>query len=83
MSCLLSHSRILGFLSVCLFAVAMAAPARAQQQAGGVAADDISVRPIYVTARIFQVKAKRESVEYPAEEPCGLDFPRVDSNAYA
>lgn len=54
---LLSRSRIFGSLLACLFAVVAAAPARAQQ--AGVA-DDFSVRPIYVTVRVFQVKAKRD-----------------------
>lgn len=55
----LCGSRIFGPLLGLLLAIWLAAPAVAQSTA----MDDFSIRPIFVTTRIFQMKAKRDS--YP------------------
>lgn len=60
MSRLSSFTRNLTFFLACLFAAIPFSQAFAQQENHQ---DDMSLRPIYVTTRIFQMKAKRDS--YP------------------
>lgn len=54
----LFSSRILGLLVSCFLTAIPASATFAQQEASH---EDISIRPIYVTTRIFQMRAKRDS----------------------
>jgi len=54
----LFQSRAFGILPACLFVAALALTAAAQALP-----EDFSIRPIFVTMRVFQMKAKRDS--YP------------------
>ena len=58
---LISFFRTLGFLLAGLFALASSSMVFAQQE-------DFSIRPIFVTTRIFQIKAKRDSYAEPSSQ---------------